>query len=65
MQPPPGKIKLVEYLGFTPIAVVKWEKTELRAVMYSKLREGGSARVHLKKEGVKLFRDGLNIKNYN
>jgi ABC-type sugar transport system ATPase subunit len=45
---PPGRIKLVEYLGFTSIAVVKWEKTELRAVMYSKLGEGDSARVYLK-----------------
>ena len=62
---PPGKIQLVEYLGFTLIAVVKWEKTELRAVKYSKLREGDSARVYLKKEGVKLFRDGVNIENYN
>jgi len=65
VQLPPGKIKLVEYLGFTPIAVVKWEKTELRAVMYSKLREGDSARVYLKKEGVRLFRDGVSIENYN
>ncbi len=55
----------MENLGFTPIAVVKWEKTELRAVMYSKLREGDSARVYLKREGVKLFRDGVNIENYN
>jgi hypothetical protein len=22
---PPGRIKLVEYLGFTPVAIVKWE----------------------------------------
>ena len=40
-------------------------KTELRTVMYSKLREGDSARVYLKKEGVKLFRDGVKIENYN
>jgi ABC-type sugar transport system ATPase subunit len=65
LQLPPGRIKLVEYLGFTPVAIVKWEKTELRAVMYSKLREGDSARVYLKKEGVKLFRDGVSIENYN
>ena len=26
VQLPPGKIKLVEYLGFTLVAVVKWEK---------------------------------------
>ncbi len=65
LQLPPGKIKLVKYLGFTPVAIVKWEKTELRAVMYSKLREGDSARVYLKKEGVKLFRDGVKIENYN
>jgi hypothetical protein len=40
-------------------------KTELRAVMYNKLREGDSARVYLKKEGIKLFSDGVNIENYN
>ncbi|MCC6067283.1 MAG: ABC transporter ATP-binding protein [Pyrobaculum sp.] len=58
---PRGRIKLVEYLGFTPVAVVAWEKTELRALMYSKLKEGDLARVFLRREGVKLFRDGVRV----
>jgi carbohydrate ABC transporter ATP-binding protein, CUT1 family (TC 3.A.1.1.-) len=59
---PPGRIKLVEYLGFTPIAVVKWGTTELRALMYIKLREGETAKVFLRSDGVKLFRDGVRLK---
>jgi ABC-type sugar transport system ATPase subunit len=57
----PGRIVLVEYLGFTPVAVVRWERTEIRAAMYNKLREGDAARVFLRKEGVKLFRDGVRV----
>ncbi|AAL63335.1 ABC transporter ATP-binding protein, putative [Pyrobaculum aerophilum str. IM2] len=58
----PGRVLLVEYLGFTPVAVVKWERIEVRAVMYNKLKEGSLARVFLKKEGVKLFQNGVRIK---
>jgi len=58
---PRGRIKLVEYLGFTPVAVVAWQKTELRALMYSKLKEGDLARVFLRREGIKLFRDGVRV----
>ncbi|ABO08208.1 glucose ABC transporter ATP-binding protein GlcV [Pyrobaculum calidifontis] len=59
---PPARVKLVEYLGFTPIAVVTWGKTELRAVAYGKAAEGGTVKVFLKPEGVKLFRDGKRIR---
>ncbi|MEZ0318868.1 MAG: ABC transporter ATP-binding protein, partial [Pyrobaculum sp.] len=59
---PPAKVKLVEYLGFTPVAVVTWGKTELRALAYGNFKEGQTANVYLRKEGVKLFRNGMRIR---
>jgi ABC-type sugar transport system ATPase subunit len=56
---PRGRVKLVEYLGFTPVAVVAWEKTGLRALMYSKLKEGDLARVFLRREGLGSSATGL------
>jgi len=41
---------------------VTWGKTELRAVAYGKAAEGGTVKVFLKPEGVKLFRDGKRIR---
>lgn len=54
----PCRVALVEYLGSAPMAVVKWERGEIRSAMYNKLREGDAARVFLK-DSVKLFRDGV------
>ncbi|ABL88463.1 carbohydrate ABC transporter ATP-binding protein, CUT1 family [Pyrobaculum islandicum DSM 4184] len=59
---PPGRVKLVEYLGFTPIAVVKWERTELRTVVYNRVKEGDLAKVYLKRDGIKLFKDGIRVR---
>ena len=56
---PRGMVKLVEYLGFTPVAVVAWRESELRALMYSKLKEGDLARVFLRREGLSSSATGL------
>lgn len=58
---PKARVVLVEYLGFTPVALVRWEKTELRAVAYSKVGEGELVNVYVRRDGVKLFRDGVRV----
>ncbi|MEM4510788.1 MAG: glucose ABC transporter ATP-binding protein GlcV [Pyrobaculum sp.] len=58
---PPGRVALVEYLGFTPVALVRWGRVEMRAVAYVKVREGDLARVFIKSGSVKFFKDGVRV----
>ncbi|ABP49920.1 MULTISPECIES: glucose ABC transporter ATP-binding protein GlcV [Pyrobaculum] len=59
----PARVVLVEYLGFTPVAVIKWEKSEMRAIAYDKVKEGSIVKVFLRKDNVKLFKDSIRISN--
>ena len=58
---PLGWVALVEYLGFTPVALVRWGRVEMRAVAYVKVRVGDLARVFIMSGSVKFFKDGVSV----